>query len=676
MNVLDLFNTDYERNLTEGAVDTLEQRRIDDLNMKMDELANRVKSTTDKAHRESLLKAFLKCKEERDSYYKIKEGEVTRTATGIKHRSTDAYGGTQDEPDHLARLDKHAVNRADKALGVKFDREKKYQGGLDIDEAGIGQDIANKTEKMSRATPSTPAGKVTSTVKNAAKWLAGKGGPGKEGPTYEGAEDIADRGEYDQEGDMVKDNLHTIRREADRLEKILADNENVPEWVQDKLAQVKGMLTASSEYMQTQHERDHEEVSGEEGVAIAEWKKETPWKEIPKSKSGKPVDPRGEVTHLSDVARREAERKGQAQKKNSKEVTEGQRLHIGDPIIVTAPNKFEGKTGEIAEFSPSGKFIIVNLYNHGEQPMHLSDVEYNQYADQEDEVDEGWSDAIVAQRTGRPRTPYSVYIKGRKWKDFENEDHAEAVANKLRAKFKAEGRDPSVITIAPTDYDKDINEAGSPAQQAAIAIAKKKEQGVAENTGNLKSELADVYRKLAPGIERYKDSFLAGQLYDALEAVADKHNAHREFTRIIGGAKNRAHMEYDTNPGGFQNWFWFLPFADEELTEFAPGNGDEGEEDTLLKFARLWWNGNEATQDKVEQVLAKMGWTIGENESGDENDACFVVRDGDMNGDSYIAFGPDNLAESYMESVKSKGITDKKLLEAAARIDRFAKSFK
>lgn len=71
---------------------------------------------------------------------------------------------------------------------------------------------------------------------------------------------------------------------------------------------------------------------------------------------------------------------------------------------------------------------------------------------------EGWSDRIVAQRTGRPRTPYSVYIKGKKWKDFENDDHAEAVANKLRAKLKADGRDPSVITIAPTDYEKGLAE--------------------------------------------------------------------------------------------------------------------------------------------------------------------------------------------------------------------------
>jgi hypothetical protein len=43
-------------------------------------------------------------------------------------------------------------------------------------------------------------------------------------------------------------------------------------------------------------------------------------------------------------------------------------------------------------------------------------------------VAEGWSDAVVARRTGGARTPYSVYIKGKKWKDFENDDLARAVA--------------------------------------------------------------------------------------------------------------------------------------------------------------------------------------------------------------------------------------------------------
>lgn len=69
---------------------------------------------------------------------------------------------------------------------------------------------------------------------------------------------------------------------------------------------------------------------------------------------------------------------------DEEELDEG-RLHVGDPIVVVGPNEFEGKTGEIAEFSPSGKFVVVNLYNHGEHSMHLSDVEYNEYADEDEE---------------------------------------------------------------------------------------------------------------------------------------------------------------------------------------------------------------------------------------------------------------------------------------------------
>ena len=72
---------------------------------------------------------------------------------------------------------------------------------------------------------------------------------------------------------------------------------------------------------------------------------------------------------------------------------EDQRLHPGDPIIVTAPNEFEGKTGEIYDFSPSGSFVIVDLYNHGKHSMHLSDVAYNDHADQEDD----WYDEGVAE---------------------------------------------------------------------------------------------------------------------------------------------------------------------------------------------------------------------------------------------------------------------------------------
>jgi len=88
-----------------------------------------------------------------------------------------------------------------------------------------------------------------------------------------------------------------------------------------------------------------------------------------------------------------------------------------------------------------------------------------------------------------------------------------------------------------------------------------------ETVVDVKSGMAQIYRRLAPKIERYKDSFLAGQLYDELENYAELHGAEREFKQMMAGARNRAHMEYDTNPGGFHNWFWFLPFEDEQVEE-------------------------------------------------------------------------------------------------------------
>jgi hypothetical protein len=90
---------------------------------------------------------------------------------------------------------------------------------------------------------------------------------------------------------------------------------------------------------------------------------------------------------------------------------------------------------------------------------------------------------------------------------------------------------------------------------------------VKETVTDVRAGMAQIYRRLAPKIERYRDSFLAGQLYDELENYAELHGAEREFKQMMNGARNRAHMEYDTNPGGFHNWFWFLPFEDENVAE-------------------------------------------------------------------------------------------------------------
>jgi len=79
-----------------------------------------------------------------------------------------------------------------------------------------------------------------------------------------------DQGEYEREGSMAKDDMHTLVRHAKELETHLKDNEELPTWVIEKLGQIKGMMTNISDYILSQHEREVEKETGEEGVEIAE----------------------------------------------------------------------------------------------------------------------------------------------------------------------------------------------------------------------------------------------------------------------------------------------------------------------------------------------------------------------------------------------------------------------
>jgi hypothetical protein len=107
-----------------------------------------------------------------------------------------------------------------------------------------------------------------------------------------------------------------------------------------------------------------------------------------------------------------------------------------------------------------------------------------------------------------------------------------------------------------------------------------------------------------------------------------------------------------------------LAFVKEaKLNEFAPGSGDDGEEDTLHKYARMWYNGDDATQQQVEQALARSGWEIGEIES--EEGGAFVVQSGDENGDTYIGFAVADLTEGWKDKLAAAALAGTMALGAA-----------
>jgi RNA polymerase sigma factor (sigma-70 family) len=181
---------------------------------------------------------------------------------------------------------------------------------------------------------------------------------------------------------------------------------------------------------------------------------------------------------------------------------------------------------------------------------------------------------------------------------------------------------------------------------------------------DLHTELAEKYRELAPKVEKYKDSYLAGQLYDALEAIAIEHGAELELKRMMTGARNRAHMDYDTNPGGFQNWFWYLPFADEQLDEIskttlasyvkkaAPDRYNRIPNDLMQmkdaeKNRRQW-----VTRDKgIAQALDKLSKEGVTEESQDDRNARIIA--GEI--EDAAAQGNDQLVKQKIKELKKLG---------------------
>jgi len=80
----------------------------------------------------------------------------------------------------------------------------------------------------------------------------------------EGMDNIAlvDKGEYDREGDMAKEQLYTMKMAAQELSSILGDDENLPEWVQSKITKALDYIDTARDYMKsTKADRNMEPVA-------------------------------------------------------------------------------------------------------------------------------------------------------------------------------------------------------------------------------------------------------------------------------------------------------------------------------------------------------------------------------------------------------------------------------
>lgn len=63
--------------------------------------------------------------------------------------------------------------------------------------------------------------------------------------------------EYDGEGSMTKSQLYKIAEYATELQQMIGDDDNLPEWMQSKIAQIDQMIGS------VKHALEYDQVSGD-----------------------------------------------------------------------------------------------------------------------------------------------------------------------------------------------------------------------------------------------------------------------------------------------------------------------------------------------------------------------------------------------------------------------------
>ena len=119
-------------------------------------------------------------------------------------------------------------------------------------------------------------------------------------------------------------------------------------------------------------------------------------------------------------------------------------------------------------------------------------------------------------------------------------------------------------------------------------------------------QMMGAYNELAPHIEKYQDAEGAHNLYQKLKAIAQEYNAIPALKSLLVTAKHSAHQEYDTNPQGFENWFWFVGDMLKHVSksEAEAGGIEVGEEQDTIASGNHDVGGD-ATDKFIDQIKDK-----------------------------------------------------------------------
>jgi hypothetical protein len=91
--------------------------------------------------------------------------------------------------------------------------------------------------------------------------------------------------------------------------------------------------------------------------------------------------------------------------------------------------------------------------------------------------------------------------------------------------------------------------------------------------------LRNVYKETSQGVEPFNDKEGADRIGDALDNTARELGVRKYMRSLYDTASYTAHQDFDTNPGGFENWFNYVGDFLEKLYEIHKEKGSYGEDE-------------------------------------------------------------------------------------------------
>ena len=215
-------------------------------------------------------KAFSKMAEaDMEEGNKYVHNVLKAKAAGLKQADLDGDGDMETvREENLDELDmkllkglQGAMSKNQKDAESERNIHKKYGYRSDRDDTGNDDDYDEhgnlKDKKKAKSKDDGP--KKKGRPAGTGRKLGAKGPTGKSKlmRMKEDETQLVDRGEYDREGDMAKEQLHTIEAAAKELHDLLSDDQNLPEWVQSKITKAMDYIDTARDYMMSQ-EHDQE----------------------------------------------------------------------------------------------------------------------------------------------------------------------------------------------------------------------------------------------------------------------------------------------------------------------------------------------------------------------------------------------------------------------------------